>query len=98
VAIMWPEALPRFVGPLALKSDSTTGGGRAYVATSDIQPGQRLIAETPYVHWTEQGYDEGGTLSDDADTMVEWQQVWIGLCSILARKDRAQVCMHCGHP
>ncbi|KAL3781918.1 hypothetical protein ACHAW5_003794 [Stephanodiscus triporus] len=46
----WPDVPPSYLGPMSLRDDlEDEGGGRGYVASSDLPPGTLVLVETPLV-------------------------------------------------
>ena len=86
-ACVWPETPPVFLGNLSVCALGI-GGGRGYVATADLRPGELVLSERPLVRWTESyRFDTPDNALEGAD----FKHLWVCLLSILACKDRATV-------
>jgi hypothetical protein len=91
---LWPSAPPRYIGPLKLvEHDVSVGGGRGFVAARDVRPGELLLAEAPFVHWSQQSMSLPGSDStqDNATERSHKEVLWAGMCAILSRADREHV-------
>ena len=55
---VWPDSLPRAVGPIAVRTSPVSG--RGFVATRDIRPGEILMVEEPRVPWPSTSRETGG--------------------------------------
>ena len=55
---IWPQHPAIFTGPIELASDPSVGGGRGFLATRDLQPGELLLAEAPLLAWSEEDTHE----------------------------------------
>lgn len=55
---IWPQHPALFTGPIELASDPSVGGGRGFLASRDVQPGELLLVEAPLLAWSEEDTHE----------------------------------------